>query len=148
MNNSILILASFFVGIMVVIQGAINAKLGMLLKHPILATITVLSLGALLTAITAGFTVKEFPTIQNLKEVPLYMWLTGGILSFIAVTLFYYIIPRVGISTTVTFGLAGQVIFAAIAGHFSWFGLPFEPLTVKKILGTILMIISVMMIKS
>ncbi|MEO0877919.1 MAG: DMT family transporter, partial [Bacteroidota bacterium] len=38
MNNAILLVLSFIVGIMVVIQGGLNAKLGVLLKNPLLAT--------------------------------------------------------------------------------------------------------------
>jgi transporter family-2 protein len=148
MNNPTLFLLSFLVGIMVVIQGGINARLGILLNNSLLATSTALTLGASFTLIAILTTVKEFPTMNQLREIPVYMWITGGVLSFLAVTLFYYIIPRVGISTAVTFGLAGQLVFAAIAGHFGWFNMPLEPITSKKIAGLTVMIASVILIKS
>jgi transporter family-2 protein len=72
----------------------------------------------------------------------------GGVLSFLAVASFYYVIPRIGISTTVAFGLSGQLIFAGLASHFGWFGLTIEPITLKRILGIALMIFSVTLIKS
>jgi transporter family-2 protein len=148
MNNLILFLLSFLVGIMVVIQGVVNARLGVLLKNSLLATSTALTVGASLTLVAVMITVRQFPSTQQLKEIPTYMWISGGLLSFIAVTLFYYIIPRLGISTAVTFGLAGQLIFAAAAGHFGWFNMPLEPITLKKVLGLLVMISGVILINS
>ncbi|NHE59677.1 DMT family transporter [Cyclobacterium plantarum] len=148
MNNQTLLLLSFLVGIMVVIQGGINSRLGILLNNSLLATSTALTMGASFTIITVLITVRQYPSMHQLREIPIYMWLTGGLLSFIAVTLFYYIIPKVGISKTVTFGLAGQLAFAAIAGHFGWFNMPLEPITIKKVAGLLLMITGVILIKS
>lgn len=148
MNNLTLFLLSFLVGIMVVIQGGINARLGILLNNSLLATSAALTMGASLTLITVLITVRQFPSMHQVREIPLYLWVTGGVLSFFAVTLFYYIIPKIGISTAVTFGLSGQLIFAAIAGHFGWFNMPLEPITVKKIAGLLVMITGVILIKS
>jgi transporter family-2 protein len=148
MNNLTLLLFSFLVGVMVVIQGGINSRLGILLNNSLLATSTALTMGAGFTLIAVLITVRQFPGMHQLREIPVYMWVTGGLLSFLAVTLFYYIIPKIGISTTVTLGLAGQLIFAAIAGHFGWFNMPMEPITVKKITGLFVMIVGVILIKS
>lgn len=148
MNNQLLLLLSFLVGIMVVIQGGINSRLGILLNNSLLATSTALTMSASFTLIAVLFTVRQFPSLHQLKEIPVYMWVTGGLLSFLAVTLFYYIIPKVGISTAVTFGLAGQLVFAAIAGHFGWFNMPLEPITIKKLAGLFVMILGVILIKS
>jgi len=148
MNNPILFLLSFAVGIMVVIQGGVNARLGILLNNSLLATSTALTMSASFTLIAVLITVRQFPSMHQLREIPMYMWVTGGLLSFLAVTLFYYIIPRLGISTAVTFGLAGQLIFAAIAGHFGWFNMPLEPVSVKKVMGLIVMISGVILIKA
>ncbi len=148
MNNTILLLLSFAVGVMVVIQGGINSRLGILLNNSLLATSTALTMGASFTMIAVLITVRQFPSMPEIKEVPVYMWISGGLLSFMAVTLFYYLIPRLGISTAVTFGLAGQIIFAAVAGHFGWFNMPLEPITVKKIIGLFVMITGVILIKS
>ncbi len=132
---------------MVVIQGGINARLGVMLNNALLATSTALVMSASFTLIAVFTTVRQFPSMNQLQVIPIYMWFTGGILSFMAVTLFYYIIPKVGISTTVTFGLAGQILFAAIAGHYGWFGMPVEPLGIRKIAGILVMVAGVILIK-
>ena len=147
MNNSSLLLLSFSVGILVVIQGGINARLGILLNNTLLATTAALVMSASFTLIAVFMTVRELPSIDQIQSIPTYMWFTGGALSFLAVTLFYYIIPRIGISTAVVFGLSGQIIFAAIASHFGWFGMPMEPVTIKKIMGMIVMTLGVILIK-
>ena len=123
MNNSTLLLLSFSVGVMVVIQGGINSRLGILLNNSLLATLIALTMAASFTLIAVLISVRQFPSMYQLREIPVYMWVSGGLLSFLAVTLFYYVIPKVGISTAVTFGLAGQLLFAAIAGHFGWFNI-------------------------
>ncbi|TQO37073.1 transporter family-2 protein [Arenibacter algicola] len=147
MNNSSLLLLSFSVGILVVIQGGINARLGVLLNSSLLATSAALIMSASFTLIAVFMTVRELPSTDQIQSIPAYMWFTGGALSFLAVTLFYYIIPRIGISTAVVFGLSGQIIFAAIAGHFGWFGMPLEPITIKKIMGMLVMTLGIILIK-
>ena len=134
MNNSSLLLLSFTVGILVVIQGGINARLGILLNNTLLATSAALVMSASFTLIAVFMTVRELPNIDQLQSIPTYM-------------IFYYIIPRIGISTAVIFGLSGQIIFAAIAGHFGWFGMPLEPMTIKKVMGMIVMTLGILLIK-
>lgn len=148
MNQSVLIFVSFAVGILVVIQGSVNARLGVLLSNPLLATAVALSIGATLTLAAVAVTVKQYPTFQEVNSIPIYYWFVGGVLSVFGITLFYYVIPRIGISTTVTFGLTGQLLFAAIAGHYGWLGMPIEPITAQKILGMLLMVGSLLLIKN
>ena len=147
MNYTSLLTLSVMVGIMVVIQGGLNAKLGTHLSSPLLATSVALTIGAIFTAITILVTVKQLPSIQQLRNVPIYLWFTGAIFSFLAVTLFYYLIPKLGLSTAVAFGLCGQILFSMIAANFGWFSLPVEPISIKKILGAMAMIAGIFLIK-
>ena len=147
MNNLSLLTLSFMVGIMVVVQGGLNAKLGLLLKSPLLASSAMFIMSACFTIIAVLFTVKQIPSLSQLREVPVYLWFTGALFSFIAVSLFYYLIPKLGIGTAVTFGLFGQIVFSTIAAHFAWFGLPEEPIVLKKAIGLIAMIAGLFLIK-
>ena len=136
------------VGILVVVQGSLSAHLGTLLNNPLFATSVAKITGAFYSVLAVLLTVRQYPQVQQLKEVPTYLWFTGGLISFMSVSLFYYVIPRVGISTAVTFGLTGQIVFAAIAGHQGWFGLPVEPITSRKVIGFVIMVSGVLLIKS
>ena len=142
-----LLILSFMVGIMVVVQGGLNSRLGIHLNSPLLATSAALTMSAVFTLVTVLVTVRQFPSIQHLRTVPLYLWFTGAVFSFIAVTLFYYLIPKLGISTAVSFGLCGQIFFSMIAAHYGWFGLPVELITFKKVVGSIAMISGIFLIK-
>lgn len=132
---------------MVVMQGVLNARLGVILNNSLLATSSALVISASFTLVAVILTVRQFPTMDMVRTVPPYMWVTGGLISFMAVRLFYYIIPKTGISTAVTFGLMGQIIFAAIAGHYGWFGMPVEPISIKKVIGMGIMVLGVVLIK-
>ena len=142
-----LLILSFMVGIMVVVQGGLNSRLGIHLNSPLLATSAALTMSAVFTLVTVLVTVRQLPSIQQLRTVPLYLWFTGAVFSFIAVTLFYYLIPKLGISTAVSFGLCGQIFFSMIAAHYGWFGLPVELITFKKVVGSIAMISGIFLIK-
>jgi transporter family-2 protein len=66
--------------------------------------------------------------------------------SVVGISLYYYTIPRLGISTMISLGLSGQLIISVIAGHYGWFGMPEEPVTIKRMVGAIAMIVGIVMI--
>ncbi|MEL6190871.1 MAG: DMT family transporter [Bacteroidota bacterium] len=147
MSYPILLLLSFLVGIMVVVQGGLNSKLGVHLNSPLLATSVAFIMSACFTLVAVLVLVKQMPSSQQLKSIPVYLWFTGAAFSFMAVALFYYLIPKLGISTAVSFGLCGQIIFSMIAANYGWFGLPVEPIVLKRILGAIAMMAGIFLIK-
>ena len=148
MENLQLIGLAFGVGILIVIQGIINAQLGVRLENTVLASTINLLVSGGLAIVFLLFASQNLSALSKVQSIPYYLLFTGGILSFLAITSFYYVIPKIGIATTVAFGLSGQLIFAAVASHFGWFGLPIEPITLKRIVGIALMIFSVSIIKS
>ena len=147
MNTLILMSLAVLTGFMVVLQGGLNSRLGALLQSPLLAALSTLFFGAVFTFIAVLVTSKGLPGLSQLKAVPTYLWFTGAFFSFIAVTLFYYLIPKLGIGTAVAFGLCGQVVFSTLAAHFGWFGLPIEPMDVRKMLGLGALIAGILLIK-
>lgn len=86
------------------------------------------------------FSVKTFPTINQMKDIPIYLWFTGGLFSVIGISIYYNTIPKLGISTMISFGPCGQLIFTLIAGDYGWVNLPIEPISFKRIAGVIAMI--------
>ena len=146
MNTPYLLIMSVSVGIMVVIQGGINARLGLMLSNTLLATTIALITSAIITLMAFLLTTRQYPTFDQLRSIPMHLFL-GGVFSFSSLALFYYVIPRLGISTVVTFGLTGQIIFASIAAHYGWFGMPVELISIKKVIGIIIMITGVFLIK-
>lgn len=148
MNNYTFFTLAFLAGIMIVIQGGTNAQLGTLLKSPVMASLIALSVGTALTLVIVLFSTEKYPSVEDLQKVPVYLWFTGGLFSALAITLFYFLIPKIGISTAISFGLIGQLFFAAMAAHFGWFNSPTEPLTFKKITGLTLLFIGIILTKT
>ncbi|ELR69471.1 hypothetical protein C900_05003 [Fulvivirga imtechensis AK7] len=137
---------AFIGGVFLAIQGGLNAQLGVLLKNPLLASLVAFFCSAFFAMLLVGLSVKNIPTVQQLKEVPYYLWFTGALFSVIGVSLYYYTIPRLGVSTMISLGLCGQLVFSVVAGHFGWFGLPAEPIDHKGILGIVAMITGIILI--
>jgi len=146
MNQYLLILLAFIGGIFLALQGALNAQLGLLLKNPLLASLVAFGSSFFFSFLMVFFTIKNYPTDAEIKQVPIYLWFLGGFFSLIGISLYYYTIPKLGLATMVSLGLCGQLCFAIFAGHFGWFNLPLEPISLKRFSGLIMMTISILLI--
>ncbi|MEN7551765.1 DMT family transporter [Rapidithrix thailandica] len=146
MNQFTLSVLAFTGGIFLAVQGSLNAQLGVLLKNPLLASLVAFCCSALFALAVVLLSIKELPTQQQLSEIPLYLWFTGGFCSMIGISLYYFTIPKLGIPTMISLGLSGQLIFAVIAGHFGWFGLPLDPISLRRALGVLAMITGILLI--
>jgi len=146
MNQSFNIVLALLGGVFLALQGGLNAQLGVHLKNPFMASLIAFSFSALFALLVAIGTVRELPQTSQLTNIPAYLWFTGALFSVLGICLYYYTIPRLGLSTMISLGLFGQLIFSAIAGHFGWFGLPREPLETQRILGVAAMVIGIVLI--
>ncbi|WP_109433933.1 DMT family transporter [Aquimarina sp. AU119] len=146
MNQYILSIIAFIAGVFLAAQGGLNAHLGVLLKNPILASVVAFFCSTIFAVTFILLTVKDIPTWTDIKEIPVYLWFSGGLFSVLGVSLYYYTIPKLGISTMISLGLFGQLTFSILAGHFGWLNLPTEPITIKKIIGAISMIAGIVLI--
>lgn len=146
MNNYSLLFLSFIGGVFLAMQGGLNARLGVLLKNPWLASLIAFFSSTVFSLIFIMYKSNSLPTLQQTKSIPLYLWFTGGFFSVIGIGLYYYTIPKIGISKMISMGLCGQLIFAMIVGNYGWLNLPLDPLTTKKITGVLLMIIGIILI--
>ncbi|MGL1888921.1 MAG: DMT family transporter [Reichenbachiella sp.] len=146
MNQLALSVLAITGGVFLAVQGALNANLGVWLKNPLLAAMVAFitsSVFAILLVLVSG---KSVPDWIEIKRVPIHLWFTGGLFSVIGISLYYYTIPKLGLSTMISLGLFGQLAFSVIAGHFGWFGLPTEPIVFKKILGILAMMAGILLI--
>jgi len=146
MNQYSLISIAFLGGILLAAQGGLNAQLGVFLKNPLLASLVAFFFSFIFVLIYVLAGIKNLPTIIDLKNIPTYLWFTGALFSVSGVSLYYYTIPKLGISTMISLGLIGQLLFSVVAGHFGWLNLPTEPITIKKMMGVISMITGILLI--
>lgn len=146
MQQYINILLAIIGGVFLAMQGGLNAQLGVQLKNPLLASLTAFFFSMLFALLAVVLSVKNFPKASHLLSIPNYLWFTGALFSVAGIGLYYYTIPKLGISTMISLGLFGQLLFSAVAGHYGWFGLPQEPMALKKVFGLITMTVGIVLI--
>lgn len=147
MNQFLLSCLAFIGGIFLAIQASLNANLGIILKKPILASVAQSVSSTVFAIAIVALSLKTLPNSTTLKEVPVYLWFTGGLFSVIGISLYYYTIPKLGLSTMIAIGLSGQLIFSVVAGHFGWLNMPMEPISIKKIAGLVFILAGILFIK-
>ena len=148
MSQTTPILLAFVGGVFLALHGGFNSQLSEQLKSPLLTSFVAYIISALLALFAVMIRTKNLPPLYKLKDVPYYLWFSGALFSVIGIGLYYYTIPKLGISTMISIGLFGQILFSVIAGHFGWFGLPSEPIAYKKIFGVIAMTLGIILIKN
>lgn len=146
MNKITLLILAFGGGVFLAIQGGLNAKLGLLLKTPLLASLVASFSSVFFALVFVLLSAKTLPTGTQIKEIPLYLWFAGGLFSVIGISLYYYTIPKLGLSTMISIGLFGQLVFSVIAGNFGWLDLPLEPINTKRVIGITAMILGIILI--
>ncbi|MGK0308660.1 MAG: transporter family-2 protein [Urechidicola sp.] len=146
MNQLTLTFLAFIGGVFLAIQGGLNAQLGVLLKNPLLASLVAFFCSTFFASLFLIFSFQSIPNTAQLKEVPHYLWFTGALFSVLGISLYYYTIPKLGISTMISLGLFGQLTFSVIAGHFGWFGMQVELLNTKRMIGVFAMVFGIILI--
>ena len=139
---------AFIGGVSLAIQAGFNTQLGSLVKQPIIAVISTSIASAFFGSLFFFFFKKENVQFGLILQVPWYLWFIGGLFSMIGISLYFYTIPKLGISKMIALGLCGQLIFSLLAGKFGWLNLPIEPITIKRFVGVIFLAISILLINS
>lgn len=74
------------------------------------------------------------------RNVPWYA-LGAGALGLIVISAISFIIPRMGVGTTVVLLVVGQLLTSAVLDHFGWLGAAVRPVTAERLLGMIVLVI-------
>lgn len=140
------ILLSFFAGVAIAIQANINSQLGVFLTSSLLATAIALIGSFVFTTIAITLLIRDYPSIEVVKSVPSYLWFAGGLLSAFALASFFFVIPKIGILSMISFSLAGQLIYSLLSSHYGWFSMPISPINISKIVGVASMLLGIFLI--
>lgn len=137
---------SFVGGVFLAIQAGFNTQLSSITKNSLFAVTVNFAVCAFLG--TSILMLKnQFINIITFQKVPFYLWFIGGVFSFLGLLLYFYSIPKIGISKMITLGLCGQIIVSMVAGKYGWFGVK-EIIGCKQVLGAITMILGIFLINS
>ncbi|MBU2974606.1 DMT family transporter [Zobellia sp. B3R18] len=146
MNQTALSFLAVLGGVFLAAQGGFNSNLAVLLKNPLLASVAAFFSSTIFAVTFVLLSSKSSPNWTEVKQIPLYLWFTGGLFSVMGISLYYYTIPKLGISTMISLGLFGQLAFSIVAGHFGWLNLPVEPITFKRGAGFAILISGIILI--
>ena len=137
----LLALGAIGAGSLLALKAACDARLGALSADPLIAAGVGLAVAGLgLSALTLA---SGLPPSSRLAEVPLWLWLSGGLLTALATSTLCWLIPQQGLGRVIPLCLAGQLITSLCAAGSGWLGLPRAPLSPAALLGALCALVGV-----
>lgn len=143
MPRALILLGVLAMGVSLAVQPAINSQLS---KHTGALGAAFVSLTC--SALTVGLVLLASGTAPRLSGLgsvsPVY--LTGGFMGALTVTVSLYAISRIGAGGVVAVSITSQLIVAATLDHFGLLGLRQIELTPTTMLGFLLLIAGVVLV--
>lgn len=123
---------------------SINSELRRRLRSPFLSSIGCFAVALSLSLITLLVLQHSlYIPIGNALKEPLWIWL-GGVCGFTIVIFSILCLPHLGSVETIVFLVLGQIISGLVIDHFGLFGSTVIPVTLRKIVGAILVFAGVL----
>ncbi|MDU2065602.1 MAG: DMT family transporter [Sporomusaceae bacterium] len=129
---------AFLSGILMAVQGSLNAALGKVVG--LLEAAFIVHATGLIVLSVALFGLRLGKGAFSLPNVPWYLYL-GGLLGVLIVYLVAASIPNVGVGTATTAIIIGQVLTALVIDHFGLFGLEENHFVIRQGVGLVLLAI-------
>ncbi|WP_198155952.1 DMT family transporter [Herbaspirillum autotrophicum] len=141
-----MLLLAVSAGVVVPLQGGVNASLGRGLGHPLWATLVSLlvSIAALLPAML--LLRVPLPTFEFAGKAPFWLW-SGGVYGVFFISLTLILMPKLGAGGFIGAAIAGQVLTSLVLDHFGLLGLASKQLSYGRVLGALLLIAGVLLIQ-
>ena len=146
MNPSIFImLIVALAGAATALQAPINARLMTAAGSPVNAAFMSFLVGTVALGILA-VSLQARPDVAAARALPVWAWF-GGLCGAIFVVAATWGVPRLGVATTITLMVAGQLVLSLALDHFGAFGVPQQHLNLTRIAGVALVIGGVLLVR-
>ena len=129
----------FAAGLTMAVQPAINGTLSVR-TGTIEGVLVSFGVGTLIMAAIVIFFGKG--NIRAVSDVPIWQ-LTGGIYGAFFVVTITFVVPRIGVTTSMIILIAAQIIASLMIDHFGLLGMKTIPLDIKKLAGIVLLMVGV-----
>ena len=126
-------------GIVISLYFPMNSSVSRYLGSTVTANVTFFTV-ALATSIVIFLFFGEFSSIHKIKSVPAYLYLTGFISAFVVLGT-TYLIPHLGARKLFILVISSQILMAVIVSHFGILESPKDPITIKKLVGALVVVI-------
>lgn len=139
------VVASIVGGMLTATQGPTNAMLARPLNSPVNAAFVSFFIG---TVVLLGlvFALRIKPDLQAAAGLPWYAWM-GGVYGVGFVCAAAFSAPRLGVATTITLMVGGQLLIGVILDHFGAFGIEPRPVSLGRIGGLALVVLGVLLVR-
>ncbi|BDD04829.1 DMT family transporter [Aureibacter tunicatorum] len=141
-----LILMAIVAGCCIPCQGTINAKLSEHMNHPFQVAFFSFFVANVLIGIYLLVSGETFPSFSTLTNITWYLY-TGGLLGIVFITSVMLLIPKLGVATTLSFAIVGQLVCSLILDQIGLFGMKTHPINLQKIIGVICLLVGLYLIK-
>jgi transporter family-2 protein len=138
-----LTLLTMFLGVVLTVHLAMNGKVGVAIGNARMANMVFWCIGAL-GAIVIGLTGWQAGALSGIKQVNPIL-LTAGLMGASLVFGIAWLFPQVGPANATLALLFGQIVSAMVLSHFGWLGSPEQHVTMKAIIGAVVMFIGVVL---
>ena len=128
-------------GTMLPMQGALNARLGALMLHPMQATLVSYIGGTIACVFVLLIAQASIPDYKRLASIDWYLYL-GGFLGAVFVSGMLYLMPRIGIANMLAAAILGQLVMSVIFDHYGLAGVKIE-INSSRIIGVFLLLAGV-----
>ena len=142
MQTLLFIGVAFIMGMIMSIYLPMNSSVSRYLGSSIAANVTFFMV-AFITSILILLFSGETGAVYRLRQVPVYLYLTGFISAFIVLGT-TFLIPYLGARKFFILLIAGQVVMAVVVSHFGILESPPDPVSAKKLAGAVLVIAGAM----
>lgn len=137
----------FLAGGLLGAQPSVNGSLGKSVAHPLQASLISFASGTailLLLVVTVG---GGFPPkfIDSPSGLPWWTWV-GGAMGVVYVSTSLLLVPKIGSLPWFAAAMTGQVITALALDHYGLLGNPKTPVSVLRLIGTLLLVLGVLAI--
>jgi bacterial/archaeal transporter family-2 protein len=143
------ILLALFAGVILPVQGAVNALLRADIGAPITVgaiSFVVATAGMVLVLLFVVTTRRATrPTLRPLAGVPWWGWL-GGLCGAAYVTTVFTAIPAIGAAAVVGLTVAGQQVASVFFDRWGLMRMPTRPVTSARLSGVVLLFVGVVLI--
>jgi transporter family-2 protein len=137
---------TFLIGIVLTVHLAMNGKVGAVLDNPRVGNALFWSVGAF-AALLIGLSGWQAGALKPLHDVNPVL-LGAGVLGASLVFGIAFLIPRIGATKLTLIMLAGQILGGLVLSHFGWLGSPKDPVSLRTIVGALVMFVGVILATS
>ncbi len=133
-------------GIFTSMQTGMNAQLRHSLGHAATAALANFSVGLLALLATIFVLRIPLPSLSAVGQTPAWAWFGGCLGAFLIGTL-AVAARELGGAMIVALLVGGQLFAALILDHYGWLGFPVRPITLSRVAGSVLLIVSLLLFK-